>query len=84
MTQAKVQGVASNKFEGVRNQFQTHLDTGADIGASFCVTKDGEAAEHRTCDEPGTNKNLSELPLLKFLYHIHKVDDHQEWIQKHK
>jgi CubicO group peptidase (beta-lactamase class C family) len=43
MTQAKVQGVASDKFEGVRNQFQTHLDTGADIGASFCVTKDGEA-----------------------------------------
>jgi CubicO group peptidase (beta-lactamase class C family) len=43
MTQAKMQGVASDKFEGVRNQFQTHLDTGADIGASFCVTKDGEA-----------------------------------------
>ena len=43
MTQAKVQGIASDKFEGVRNQFQTHLDTGADIGASFCVTKDGEA-----------------------------------------
>ncbi|MFH1517912.1 MAG: serine hydrolase domain-containing protein [Pseudomonadota bacterium] len=42
MIQAKVQGVASDKFEGVRNQFQTHLDTGADIGASFCVTKDGE------------------------------------------
>ncbi|WP_373008155.1 serine hydrolase domain-containing protein [Hyphomonas sp.] len=43
MTQVKMQGVASDKFEGVRNQFQTHLDTGADIGASFCVTKDGEA-----------------------------------------
>jgi len=43
MNQAKVQGIASDKFEGVRNQFQTHLDTGADIGASFCVTKDGEA-----------------------------------------
>ena len=42
MTQAKVQGVAGDRFEGVRNQFQTHLDTGADIGASFCVTRDGE------------------------------------------
>lgn len=43
MTQARVQGVAGDRFEGVRNQFQTHLDTGADIGASFCVTKNGEA-----------------------------------------
>tara|TARA_R110000782_G_scaffold157562_1_gene249803 strand:- start:958 stop:2097 length:1140 start_codon:yes stop_codon:yes gene_type:complete len=42
MSQAKVQGIAGDKFEGVRNQFQTHLDTGADIGASFCITKDGE------------------------------------------
>ncbi|MEQ9436976.1 serine hydrolase domain-containing protein [Hyphomonas sp.] len=42
MTQARVQGVADDRFEGVRSQFQTHLDTGADIGASFCVTKDGE------------------------------------------
>ena len=42
MTQARVQGVADDRFDGVRSQFQTHLDTGADIGASFCVTKDGE------------------------------------------
>ena len=42
MSQAKVQGIAGDKFEGVRNQFQTHLDTGADIGASFCVTQNGE------------------------------------------
>ncbi|MEH6693931.1 MAG: serine hydrolase domain-containing protein [Hyphomonas sp.] len=42
MAKAEVQGFVNDKFEGVRNQFQTHLDTGADIGASFCVTKDGE------------------------------------------
>ncbi|MBU1289210.1 MAG: beta-lactamase family protein [Alphaproteobacteria bacterium] len=42
MAKAEVQGFVNDKFEGVRDQFQTHLDTGADIGASFCVTKDGE------------------------------------------
>ncbi|KCZ60269.1 hypothetical protein HY30_12430 [Hyphomonas chukchiensis] len=42
MAKAEVQGFVHDKFEGVRDQFQTHLDTGADIGASFCVTKDGE------------------------------------------
>ena len=42
MAKAEVQGFVNDKFEGVRNQFQTHLDTGADIGASFFVTKDGE------------------------------------------
>jgi CubicO group peptidase (beta-lactamase class C family) len=38
----QVQGFADEKFAGVRDQFQAHLDSGADIGASFCVTKDGE------------------------------------------
>ncbi len=42
MADTQVQGFVHEKFEGVRDQFQTHLDTGADIGASFCVTKDGE------------------------------------------
>ena len=42
MAKAEVQGFVHDKFEGVRDQFQTHLDTGADIGACFCVTKDGE------------------------------------------
>ncbi|KCZ92866.1 EstA family serine hydrolase [Hyphomonas johnsonii] len=42
MAKAEVQGFVHDKLEGVRDQFQTHLDTGADIGAAFCVTKDGE------------------------------------------
>jgi CubicO group peptidase (beta-lactamase class C family) len=42
MTQDQVHGHADAAFGGVRDQFAAHLASGADIGASFCVTRDGE------------------------------------------
>ncbi len=37
-----VQGFVHDGFEKVRETFAKNFETGADVGASFCVTKDGE------------------------------------------
>ena len=37
-----VQGTCDSRFEAVRELFQKHLDDGADVGASFAATLDGE------------------------------------------
>ncbi|RIJ25807.1 class A beta-lactamase-related serine hydrolase [Henriciella barbarensis] len=42
MADGTVHGKADEKFAAVREQFEKNLSSGADIGASFCVTKDGE------------------------------------------
>lgn len=39
---AEVHGFTHDKFEKVREVFAGNLDTGADVGASFCATRDGE------------------------------------------
>nr|WP_321442034.1 serine hydrolase domain-containing protein [uncultured Hyphomonas sp.] len=42
MPDGEVHGVTDDKFAAVREQFEKNLSDGTDIGASFCVTKDGE------------------------------------------
>ncbi|MEQ9316461.1 MAG: serine hydrolase domain-containing protein [Henriciella sp.] len=42
MADGMVQGFTDDRFAGVRKQFEQNLSDGTDIGASFCVTKDGE------------------------------------------
>ena len=42
MPDGEVHGVADDKFAAVREQFEKNLSDGTDIGASFCVTRDGE------------------------------------------
>ncbi|MBX3480284.1 MAG: beta-lactamase family protein [Caulobacter sp.] len=42
MAQAKVDGFAQERFGAVRDEFQRNLDSGADVGASFCATLEGE------------------------------------------
>jgi CubicO group peptidase (beta-lactamase class C family) len=39
---ADVRGFVHDGFEKVRDTFAANLDSGADLGASFCVTKKGE------------------------------------------
>jgi CubicO group peptidase (beta-lactamase class C family) len=39
---SNAQGFVHDGFEPVRAVFQGHLDSGADLGASYCATKDGE------------------------------------------
>jgi CubicO group peptidase (beta-lactamase class C family) len=39
---ADVRGFVHDGFEKVRDTFAANLDSGADLGASFCVTKNGE------------------------------------------
>ncbi|MEZ5953106.1 MAG: serine hydrolase domain-containing protein [Hyphomonas sp.] len=39
---AQAGGFTDEKFAAVRDQFERNLDDGTDIGASFCVVKDGE------------------------------------------
>lgn len=41
MVDGSVQGFASDRFASVRAAFEESLATGADVGASFCVTVDG-------------------------------------------
>lgn len=41
MAEQKVKGFIENGFEAVRQVFETSLNDGTEIGASFCVTKDG-------------------------------------------
>lgn len=42
MADGSVQGTTDEKFAAVREQFEQNIADGTDIGASFCVTKDGE------------------------------------------
>ncbi len=42
MAEQMAHGQADEKFAGVREQFEKNLQDDTDIGASFCVTKDGE------------------------------------------
>ncbi len=42
MVDGSVQGFAQDRFAPVRAAFEDNLTTGADLGASFCVTVDGE------------------------------------------
>lgn len=42
MADGSVQGFVRDGFETVRTVFEENLNNGADIGASFCATKDGE------------------------------------------
>ena len=37
-----VEGFVGDKFAAVRDAFEANLASGADLGASFCATKDGE------------------------------------------
>ena len=37
-----VEGFVGDKFAAVRDGFEANLASGADLGASFCATKDGE------------------------------------------
>ncbi len=39
---AEVHGFTDEKFAAVRDQFAANLDSGADVGASFCATVEGE------------------------------------------
>ncbi len=39
---ADVHGFTHDKYAGVRDVFAANLASGADVGASFCATKDGE------------------------------------------
>jgi len=39
---ARVEGFTHDKFAAVRPVFEGNLDSGADVGASFCVTLEGE------------------------------------------
>lgn len=41
MASVQVEGEVAPGFEGVRKAFQANFDTGADVGASVTVTKDG-------------------------------------------
>lgn len=42
MTDSRVQGFAQDRFAHVRDIMAASLDSGADLGASFCATIDGE------------------------------------------
>ena len=42
MPDGNVGGMVDDKFAAVREQFEKNLSDGTDIGASFCVTRDGE------------------------------------------
>lgn len=42
MADGQAGGFADGKFAAVREKFEQNLADGTDIGASFCVTKDGE------------------------------------------
>lgn len=42
MADGAIQGEVHDRFAKVREVFAEHLETGADLGAAFCATKDGE------------------------------------------
>ena len=42
MGSGTTQGTVARGFEGVRSTFEANLASGADVGASFCATREGE------------------------------------------
>ena len=42
MARDTAEGYVHDRFAAVRDAFETNLKSGADLGASFCATKDGE------------------------------------------
>ena len=42
MADGSVQGFTHDRFAPVRAQFEANLASGADVGASFCATVEGE------------------------------------------
>ena len=42
MADGSISGFTDNRFEAVADGFQANLDSGADVGASFCATVEGE------------------------------------------
>ena len=42
MVDSSTDGYASDTYEPARDSFATNLSTGADVGAAFCATVDGE------------------------------------------
>lgn len=42
MSESSAQGFVADGFEQVRTAFEANLNSGADVGASFCATKDGK------------------------------------------
>src|SRR5947209_20295387 len=42
MADGSVQGVTGERFAATREQFEANLASGADVGASFCATLEGE------------------------------------------
>ena len=42
MADGAVQGLVHDKYAGARAAFEANLDSGADVGASFCATVEGE------------------------------------------
>jgi CubicO group peptidase (beta-lactamase class C family) len=42
MADGSVQGLTRDRYAEVRNAFQKNLDSGEDVGASFCATVEGE------------------------------------------
>ena len=42
MADGSISGFTDNRFEAVADAFQANLDSGADVGASFCATVEGE------------------------------------------
>jgi CubicO group peptidase (beta-lactamase class C family) len=42
MADGSVQGFAHDRFAPVREVFESHFTSGADVGASFCTTQEGE------------------------------------------
>ncbi len=42
MADGSVQGTTLDRYAAVRTAFQSNLDSGADVGASFCATVEGE------------------------------------------
>src|SRR4051812_48752977 len=42
MADGSVQGLTQDRFAAVRTGFEANLESGADVGASFCATLEGE------------------------------------------
>src|ERR1041385_5595319 len=42
MADGSVQGLTQERFAPVREAFEANLSSGADVGASFCATLEGE------------------------------------------
>ena len=77
---AEVHGYCDERYEAVRAQFARHFDEGLEVGASVCVTKDGETVvdlwagdadsdgrpweEHTICNVWSTTKTMAAIVLL--------------------